>query len=76
MEYFYSVSEVSSLKKLVKNLPTTPNAIEDTIIALISKDVNMSLRLSNCHKPPIARTEATANKESPILLHFFGVGFQ
>ena len=61
---------------LAQAINVNSNAIEDTIIDLISKDVNMSLRLSNCHKPPIARTEATANKESPILLHFLGVGFQ
>jgi hypothetical protein len=65
----------SSLKKFVKNLPTAPKVIEVTIIALISNAVKMFLRLSNCHSPPIASTEDTARRVSPIFLHFFGVGF-
>jgi hypothetical protein len=76
MRYFCYFSVLSSLKKLVKNLPKTPNTIDVTIKPLISLGVNISFRLSNCHKPPIASTEAAANRPSPILLHFFGVGFQ
>jgi hypothetical protein len=74
--YFYSFSEVSSLKKLVRNLPKTPNTIDVTIKPLISLGVNISFKLSNCHNPPIASTDADANRPSPILLHLLGVGFQ
>jgi hypothetical protein len=69
-------SEVSSLKKLVKNLPKTPNIMDVTINPLISDVVNTSFRLSNCHKPPIAMTDDEAQRASPNFLHFFGVGFQ